>query len=108
MKAPRFTVQAGTSVATCEVFGDPQRQPEPEELRIYFPGGEVSLVRCMDGSYWAHVTRHEPQHDDDERPAGRLVDARIDVRDMHASETDAGDFANPKTYHVAVKIEAVR
>lgn len=107
MKAPTFKIPAGSSVAICEIFGDPKRQPEPEELRIVFPGGELSLVRCSDGAYWAHVSRHDEEGWlEDNRVAGRLADARIDVRGKHASETDAGDFANPQTYHVAIKIEA--
>lgn len=106
MKAPTFRIPQGSSVAICELYGDPKRQPEPEELRIYFPGGEVNLTRCEDGSYWVHATRHEGGNGyDDERQAGRLVDARIDVRGKPASECNAGDFANPDTYHVAVRIE---
>lgn len=105
MRAPVFRIPLGAEYAVCEIHGDPKRQPEPESLRIVFPGGEVNLTRCSDGSYWAHITRHESELGDDIRPAGRLVDARIDVRGKHASECDAGDFANPETYHVAVRIE---
>ena len=106
MKPPKFTIPAGTSVAICEVKGD-KLNPEPEELRIRFPGGELSLVRCEDGAYWAHILRTDKAAADglDDAVLGRLTDARVDVRSKHASETDAGDFAHPETYHVAIKIE---
>jgi len=104
VRAPKFNIAAGTSVAVCEVFGDPKRQPEPEELRIAFPGGELSLIRTDDGSYWVHVLKHEDQDGVSGRADGEFRDARIDVRSKHASDTDAGDFAHPETYHVAVRV----
>ena len=67
-----------------------------------FPGGDVDVVRTADGDYWVHV-RVSSGNDVKEESAeveGKLVDARLDVRGQHASESDVGDFENPGAYHL--------
>lgn len=34
--------------------GNP-RNPEPSTAVIRFPGGEVEVARCSDGTYWVHT-----------------------------------------------------
>ncbi len=97
--------QMGTKVQGIRLKGD-KRSPEPDHVRIVFPGGDVDVVRTTDGEYWIHVRVDGP---DDQRAnpdviVGKLVDARLDVRGKHASECDAGDFADPGLYHLAVRV----
>lgn len=43
-----------------EIFGDANIQLESAEQIIEFPGGSISIARCNDGSYWAHIAvNHE-------------------------------------------------
>lgn len=65
-------------------------------------------MRATDGEgadYWIHVRVNDggglAQPDD---PRARIVDARLDVRDKSASETNVGDFKNPGLYHLAVRV----
>lgn len=96
----------GTEVQGVWLRGD-RRNPEPESFRVAFPGGDVDVVRTTDGEYWIHVrvnSADDARVSDGELVEGRLVDARLDVRGKHASETDAGDFADPGLYHLAVRV----
>jgi len=98
--------QMGTEVQGIRLLGE-RCNPEPTHVRIVFPGGDVDVARCDDGSYWVHVrvdSAKDAVESDGGRPAGRLVDARLDVRGKHASECDAGDFADPGLYHLAVRV----
>ena len=96
----------GEEVQGVELRGDPRARPEPTHFRVALPFGDVDVARCSDGTYWVHVRVNS--EDDaralDDQVAGKLLDARIDVRGKHASESDAGDFAHPDAYHVAVRI----
>lgn len=108
-KCPRISVPAGSDVAIVYVTGDPRNQ-EPAHVRIVFPGGDVELVRARDGEdadYWVHVRIEDADSESvrlGESPAHRITDARLDIRDKPASKCDAGDFANPKLYHLAVRV----
>ena len=96
----------GDVVQGIRLRGD-KRNPEPESVRIAFPGGDVDVVRTTDGEYWVHVrvdSAEDAKASGGERVIGKLVDARLDVRSKHASECDAGDFAHPDLYHLAVRI----
>jgi len=96
----------GDKVQGVTLRGNPA-SPEPETVRVEFPGGDVDVVRTSDGSYWVHVRVNRAEDlaaREGEIVAGRLTDARLDVTGKHASETDAGDFAAPGLFHVAVRV----
>jgi hypothetical protein len=98
-------VHFGTDVQGIRLHGDPKVRPEPEHVRIAFPGGDVEVVRTMDGDYWVHVRVDEEK--DTHAGAefvGRVVDGRVDIRGRHASECDAGDLGHPDVYHLAVRV----
>lgn len=105
MKAPKLTMDSA-SVAALRLYGDPKRTPEPETIRVYFPGGEVELTRCSDGDYWVHVKRTEAEEAkwNDDAEEGAFKGARLDQRSKSASDSDLGDFEAPDLYHVAVRI----
>jgi hypothetical protein len=102
LKIERF----GDEVQGIRLQGDPSIRPEPVHVRVVFPGGDVDVVRTTDGDYWVHVRVDSAQDVAAEvaDQAGRIVDARLDIRTKHASETDVGDFAHPDLYHLAVRI----
>jgi len=96
----------GSNVLGVRLEGD-RRQPEPAEFRVSFQGGDISVVRCTDGSYWAHVSVDHEQagwFDSGSMKAARLTDARLDIVGKHAAETNPGDFLNDGLYHLAVRI----
>jgi hypothetical protein len=95
------------TVATVELRGDKVSRPEPESVRVALPFGDVDVVRCSDGSYWVHFCAYSEERAealDDNKSAGRIVDARLDIQGMHTSAVDRGDFANPNLYHVAFRV----
>lgn len=96
----------GSNVLGVELEGNPKK-PEPDEFRVMFPGGDVSVASCTDGSYWAHVrVDHEghgmfnPGYD---KPA-RISEARLDILGRHTAEVNIGEFADPNLYHLAVRV----
>lgn len=94
----------GSQVQGVKLKGD-RRNPEPESFRVQFPGGDADVTRTTDNEYWIHVRVNRPGHTiDEDEPNGRIVDARLDIEDKHASETKVGDFENPNLYHLAVRI----
>lgn len=95
----------GDVVQGVTLRGNP-KNPEPEHFRVVLPFGDVDIARCSDGSYWVHVRidSDEDVRGESSDVAGALLDARIDVRGKAASECDAGDFAHPDAYHVAVRL----
>jgi hypothetical protein len=93
----------GDTVQGVKLKGD-RRNPEPESFRVQFPGGDVDVVRTTDDEYWVHVRVNRPDHAIEDEPLGRIVDARLDLLNKHASETKVGDFNNPNLYHLAVRI----
>ncbi len=97
LKIERF----GTDVQGIRLRGDP-KSPEPLHVRVVFPGGEVDVVRCEDGSYWVHV-RVDSEEDvkgETAEHAGKLVDARLDYRDGRTITV----AADPVFYHLAVRV----
>lgn len=50
-------------------FEGDKSKPEPSQAVIEFPGGFVEVTRCSDGTYWAHVGKHEQ---------GTIVGSRVD------------------------------
>lgn len=104
---PLRVEQLGEEAQGIVLRGDPKVRPEPLHVRIVFPGGDVDVVRCDDGSYWVHVRVNRA--DDAEvvtgdAVAGKLVRGRVDVEGRSASECDAGDLDHPDLYHVAVRV----
>jgi hypothetical protein len=99
--------QFGDNAQGVNLYGDPKRQLEPEMFMVRFPGGEVEISRCSDGSHWIHVgTRTARNSERGVLNVGRFIDSRVDCDDKHASETIGGDFVRPETYHVAVRVAA--
>lgn len=99
-------VDFGTEVQGVRLEGD-RRNPEPESFRVTFPGGEVDVTRTSDDDYWVHLRVYENEDavlTDGERVPGQVVDARLDIRGKHASETAVGDFDHPGLYHLAVRV----
>ena len=95
------------------LYGDPDSYgPEPEYFRVMFPGGDIDVARCSDGSYWVHLAVNHPEHPHryptERVQMGRLRDGRIDRTDQHASETDAGDLGHPNVYHIAARVEVLK
>lgn len=104
----------GETVQGIRLRGDP-RSPEPESVRVRFPGGDVDVIRCDDGGYWVHVRVDSEQDVREERAevAGRVVDVRVDYRRergaaLAASHVEAQmqpiDIVKPGPYHLAVRI----
>lgn len=94
----------GDNVLGVRLEGD-RRKPEPDAFRVVFPGGDVDVSRTLDGEYWIHVRVDRPgRRTDEDGPTARIVDARLDIEAKHAADTDAGDFAHPDLYHLAVRI----
>jgi hypothetical protein len=94
----------GSQVQGVTLKGD-RRHPEPESFRVKFPGGDVDVTRTTDDEYWIHVRVNRPENTiDEDEPNGRIVDARLDIVNKHASQTKVGDFENPGLYHLAVRI----
>lgn len=92
-------VPMGNNVLGVRLEGD-ARKPEPDHFRVCFPGGEVDIVRCADGSFWAHtVVNHDGMRGHDVfKRAGRFVAGRVDDKD--------GVIDLPNCNHVALRIEA--
>lgn len=81
-------------------------EPEPGEFYIHFPGGQIGVSRCSDGSYWAHLNLEDEKEDGSGREKkSNIIDTRIDCKGLHAGEMSIGDMARPDCYHVAIKIQ---
>lgn len=99
----------GDDAEGIRLVGDPKFRPEPTHVRIVFPGGDVDVARCSDGTYWVHV-RVDRERDlvglegMPGKRAGRIEDARLDIEGVHAADCNAGDFAHPGLYHLAVRV----
>lgn len=102
---PLRVASAGEKAQQVELRGDP-RNPEPDHFRVVFPGGDVDLARCDDGSYWIHVRVDRPGAGDDagDGPYGAVLGARVDVHGRHTAELDPGLLADPGLYHLAVRV----
>jgi hypothetical protein len=50
------------------IKGD-KRNPEPSLHVIQFPGGQVEVSRCSDGSYYTHIHVNE---------SANIIDSRVD------------------------------
>lgn len=102
----------GSSAEGIRLMGDPKK-PEPDHVRIAFPGGDVEVVRVTNGEnpdYWVHVRVSKPQspNDDPEDDHAEIVDARLDIHSKGTTEADRGDFAHPDLYHVALRVRKIQ
>lgn len=96
----------GDNAAGVRLLGDP-RKPEHAEFNVAFPGGEVNIARASDGAYWVHVYTSRPGtpgYSPEADPAGRIVDARMDILGRHTGDVNVGDFNDPDLYHLAVRV----
>lgn len=105
MKTLKVEKTADNDVQQVTLRGD-HKNPDPLHLRVRFPGGDVVIARCTDGSYWVHVRAERPGNsmDDGEGPYGRILEGRADLLDKHAAEVDPGLIGNPNLYHLAVRV----
>lgn len=79
------------------VFRGDRSNPEPTVGVISFPGGDVEVSRCSDGSYWTHIRVDDPQS---------IVGSRMDYSSGAAAEIKKipqVPRANEIT-HIAVRI----
>ncbi len=67
------------------LLGDRDKEPEPAQHVIEFPGGAIELSRTTDGDYWAHIIVNRKHRLDDCEgffaAFGQIVGARIDADD---------------------------
>lgn len=103
---------AGSNVAVVHITGDLNNN-EPAHVRISFPGGDVEVVRAVDGKhadYWVHLRVNRPGYGHyikGDTTTARIIDARIDAHNTGngSSYQDAKQFNNPDTYHVALRVK---
>ena len=90
-----------------KVFGDKTTKLEPEEHRITFPGGEISVSRTSDNKYWAHIVVNNNEHSDEsiaETFFGSKIKTIQSIRiDSKSSGSKTVELDND-VYHFAVKI----
>lgn len=58
------------------LFGDPRVKPEKPYTIVTFPGGDVEIARCTDGTYWVHVA---VRRDEVTGQNASIIRARIDA-----------------------------
>lgn len=121
MQRMKVTGNSNNSTQVIKLHGNPAN-PEPEEMRIEFPGGYIYVSRVdrdnQPPSWWAHIgvfhkdhgDRHRTENldaDGDPGPTATITDGRVDCFDRHASETLslAKALTQPGVDHVAVRIE---
>ncbi len=102
-------IQMGDSVQGVRLEGNPKK-PEFDEFRVVFPGGDVSVTRCTDNTYWVHVRADHKDHPalcPGEFEPALITEARLDILGKNVSETNIGDFADHSLYHVALRVARV-
>jgi hypothetical protein len=99
----------GDDVLGVTLEGNPKK-PEPNSFRVQFPGGNVDIERCTDGSYWVHVLCNQREKTiDREGPESGVQyayfsEARMHMTTKHTCDANLGDFENPGLYDVALRI----
>ncbi len=92
------------------LYGRKERQQEPKEFSIRFPGGHICVSRCSNGTFWAHISVYnspDAHPDTDGHERGTFSEGRIDCLGMHAAETDLGSLSRNDCNHVGVRISRV-
>lgn len=88
----------GSGYSGLRLHGDPKR-PEQDQIGIKFPGGEVFVTRCTDGTYWAHIEA-ERQWDIDLPEYGETIGELVEERRDTTHEVYGAKF-----YHFAAKFK---
>lgn len=86
--------------------------PEPGEVYLHFPGGQIGVCRLSNGEYWAHFILNDPREEnsyDNSVNVGKVVDSRIDCRNLSAAESckDLGSLGRDDVYHIALRIAPI-
>jgi len=81
MKKLTIKQPAGASVQIIELKGDPAN-PEPTELRIKLPMGEVSITRTTENEYWIHLDTRTPDENGEKWNTGVIKRWRLDRLDL--------------------------
>ena len=88
------------------VKGDKDKQIEPDEVYIHFPGGTIGVARVDNETYWAHIQLEDMKEDStDVERKSKVVAARIDHKDKGVNETPF--LFDEQMYHVAVKVKKI-
>ena len=102
-----------------QVFGDKSKKLEPEQHRIEFPGGAISVERTTTGEYWAHITINRPERARFPEThigskLGQIVGSRIDYdHDEYSSRLAAGKETIPSienqgsVEHIAIRFSLI-
>lgn len=89
-----------------ELLGDPAVRIEQPYTIIRFPGGDVEIARCEDGTYWVHVAVREARAEG--QPAATVVGARIDFVGRYGDEANATlrrEIDRGDVNHIAFRIK---
>lgn len=87
------------------MLGDKLNQIEPPEVTIHFPGGKIGVARCSDNTYWAHFDLEGDDENQNREFKSKVIDCRIDCKDISVNEADLGSLTRPDMSHVAIKLE---
>lgn len=103
-------VSFGQSAEGIALRGDP-KSPEPDHVRITFPGGDVEVTRASEGDsktdYWVHIRVNKQgcgMFCPGEDQAASIIDARLDQTDKDSMGAKLGDFNRAELYQLAVRI----
>ena len=90
--------------------GDKDKQIEPPEVYLHFPGGFIGITRVDDDTYWIHASLVDCKDEDsgNREFVGKVIDSRIDLSNKAPSEADTGDLNNEHLEHFAVKVKVNR
>lgn len=83
----KFKQVVSDDALTIIVEGD-KRNPEPMHLIIKFPGGNIELARCSDGSYWAHTVAEN---------SSNIINSRIDYE--HGASVSVASLPDADKVH---------
>lgn len=90
--------------------GNKDKQIEPPEVWLHFPGGFIGLTRVDNDTYWIHASVMD-REDVDSGNVGRVgtaIDSRIDLSNKSVNEVDNGELCSPHLEHFAVKVSVNR
>lgn len=88
-----------------ELLGNPAVRREKPYTIIGFPGGDVEISRCEDGTYWVHVA---VRRDEITGENATVIGARIDAHGRYSDEANAAlrdELARGGVNHIAFRIQ---